>query len=435
MRAKLLPALLLPLLAVPLAAQSKDSFRLDNGIRVVMAEDHSAPICSAVLVCPLTGGAVANDYTGVALLNRLIWGGGRGFGVAVREHEYRMIALRFGGSIGSQLAADALLIHYTLPPELLPNIFAYMALQMSTLEFEPERLEAARQAAAGEENAARASSVLAQLLREIEPRIWSDLPYRFRSLGSGEALLDADAESVRAAFRHLRDPYSWTLVVAGDVNRVAVEMALAETLATLQPDDHLDDQSPVAEADPGREPEFGLLLQLPAQLSRRHALVAFRLPPASVTDEAGLLLLGEYLRRCSALRELRRELGGDEPAEVSVVLDNRRMGGMLYLYAAWRSDFAAELAAARLGALAAVIATDGPEPAAMEAARSSLLISYWNRRLAVQPYALWRGLRAAIGTGGDILTRLEGLGSEDLQRLAGELLGPGNRLSLITVER
>ncbi len=436
MRASLLPALLLPLLAMPLAAQDKESFRLDNGIRVVVAENHSAPLCSAVLVCPLTADAGASDYAGAALLSRLIWGGGRGFGVAVREHEYRMIALRFGGSVGSQLAADALLIHYTLPPELLPSVFAYMALQMSTIEIGPERFEAAREAVAGEERAALASSVLAQLLREIELRLWSDLPYCLRSLGSGEALATADTEAVRAALRRLQNPGSWTLVVTGDVSRADVETALADTLAMIRPDCQPDSQSPITETESGREPQLGLLLRLPAELSRRHAVVAFRLPPAAAADEAGLLLLSEYLRRSPALRDLRRELGDEEPVDVSVGLDRRRLGGMLYLYAAWRSDFAAEQVAVRLGELAAAVAEDGPETAAMEAARSALLIRYWTRRMAVQPYALWLGLRVAAGDDlGDLPARLEGLEGEDLRRLAGELLSPGNRLSLITVER
>jgi predicted Zn-dependent peptidase len=305
-----------------------------------------------------------------------------------------------------------------------------MALQWTSLSITPERLESARRKVAAEEEAGITASVLRQLMRELEPRIWSDLDYRFRGYGGAAALQSVDGERLRAYYERMIRPADWKLYVSGQVEIANLRAVLQETVATIKPAAIADQP----ESPEGQAPQLGVRLQLPAQLSQRHAVAAYRLPAAAELDSAALLLLARYLNNSPAVEALRNELGAN--AQVNVGFDLRRQAGLVYLYASWdeRPEFGD--VAARLAVFAEEAATAEIDSTRLERTRKALMIDYWTRRQATQPYALWRAGRLAVGlTGDDLPEKLVGLTEDQLKSTAANLLRRDNRVNLVTVPR
>ncbi len=414
------------------AAEEDVGFSLDNGMRVIISRGASIPYFSAVLVCPLPPLSGESDRAAAAMLNRLIWSGGEGFGTSVSDYEYGMIALRFNGSIGSQLTPDALLIHYTMPSRHLDSVFRYMAMQWTSVQFDARRLESARRTVAAEEESKTTSSVLRQLMREIEPRLWPDLDYRYHGSSSMQELGTVGEDEVRAMYERMQNPVGWTLFISGDVQTSTVRAILDETLGTIGAAE--TESSGQAEPPPGEEPQLGIRLQLPADLSQRHALAAYRLPPAGEINTAAVLLLARYMNNAPGVAALRSELGDN--ALVSVGFDIRGRSGIFYFYAAWDDDPAKGDVVARLAGIAENTAGLDFDREILETTRKILLIDYWTRRQATQPYALWRASRIAVGLQeDDLVAGLQGIDEDNLKAAASQMLTADNRLNLVTIEK
>lgn len=419
-------------LSTSISAQTAQQFELENGLNVVALPEQGSSLAGAVLICPLPTDATAAELADATLINRLIWGGGSALGVNLREHEYRMFALRFGGSISSQLLPDALVIQYTMPAELLPNVFKYMTVQWNGLMMNETRLQSLKQETASRQRAGRTSSVLRQLLPQVEKRLWSDLPYRHGSYGSEQDLAAADTERILATFRKMMNPSRWTLVVSGNVDSEILRDSLEQSLGTIVAPEQTETEVPTASPSP---PRLGLKLQYPADLSRNYAVLAFRLPGASATNPDALMLLAETWLRSSKLATLRQDLStAESPAELNVSLELRRYAGMLYLSASWNADIGREEVLDRLREI--VETAVGSEAEALGAARKSLLLRYWNRRESAELYSQWIAQRISIGLAEDRHAEtISSLQDTDLDSIANSLLTKENSISLVTVPK
>jgi predicted Zn-dependent peptidase len=416
------------LAALPAAAQ-QESATLSNGIGVQFLPPRSGGMATAVLVCPLPAKATDAQLADAVLLNRLLWHGGSATGRSIQEHEYRMFALRFGGSISSQVQPDALLIQYAMPAELLPEVFAHMQVQWSGLQIDPDRLEALKAEIISRERAALIATVERQLLREMERRIWSDLAYAAETYGSADALNAADAQRVQGTFALLRDPSRWTLIIDGAVETPELIDSLESTLGTIEKAEAVE-----VESQERGTTMLGNALQMPAQLSRHHAVLAYRLPAAGDLDTEAVLLLTELIRRSPQLAALRADLSAEAAAaDLSVAADLRREAGMLYLTATWSSDTAAAEVLDRLRFLVNSVNGEGESAEAFMTARKTLALRYWTQRESALMFAAWVALREAVGAGGDFAEQLETIDAEDIKTLGTKLLTRENSLTLVTV--
>lgn len=417
------------LVALPALAQQEET-TLSNGITVQFLPARSGGMATAVLVCPLPRGASDAQLADAALINRLIWHGGSALGRSVQEHEYRMFALRFGGSISSQLQHDALIVQYAMPAELLPEVFAHMAVQWSDLQIDPARLDSLKAEIVGRERTALTATVERQLLREVEKRIWGDLPYAASSYGSAGQLSVADPQRVRKTFALLRNPERWTLVIDGAVETPELIDALEATLGTIAIPD-------AAATDPqeGGTAMIGGALQMPAQLSRGHAVLAYRLPAAAEVDTEAVFLLVELIRRSPQFAALIDDLSVEgSPAVLNVAADVRRDAGLFYLTAAWSGETAAAVVLDRLRFLVDAVNGEGESAGAFAAARKALQVRYWTRRESATAYAAWVAQRRALGLDdNDIAARLETIDPASIATLSTAVLTRENSLTLVTV--
>jgi predicted Zn-dependent peptidase len=279
-----------------------------------------------------------------------------------------------------------------------------------------------------EERSAASSSVLNQLMRELEPRLWSDLGYRFRGHGSANAIRQVGETEILSLYKIIRRPSNLSLMVVGDADFSRVRALAEEMLGAAEEGDQ-----ETREEEPGGEPpRLGARLQIQADLSQKHAVVAYRLPPSADYDVDALMLLAEYIRRSRAMSEAEKSIGGD----IILNLDTRRDSGVLYAYAVWSGNKTSEGVIGEITGLIEQIGGADIEEAKLEAARKALLISYWSNRQAIRNRAMMLAGRAALGLA------LEGPGSHyesldpgALQSVAAELLRKENRLNLVTIEQ
>jgi zinc protease len=414
-------------------AQEQEFFSLNNGLRVIVVRDFSAPVCCAALVCPIPQGAGERELADAALIKYLVWGGSASGETSVSGQQLKTIAIRFGGSADSILAADALILYYSLPSQYLKDILRYMTLQISGLKPNAASIQVAGTKILQNEAALRTSSVLRQLLRTMEPYLWPDLPYRFKNYGSEQALQAAGEQSVLLTLRRISDPASWTLIITGDLSSQDVRRLVADTFGAVP----RSEEPPATQPAQENPPKLGKKLQRVENLTRNHAVVAYRLPALGESEAVALALLAEYLRRAPGTEEVKESLGSEgKPATIEIDLDQRKSAGVFYLYASWESEVSGDDVLAALQSLAEKHFAGPLDDESMNAARKAVLIRYWTNRQSAQTYALWRAGLAARGVLVDQFTEhLESLDQGRLAEITKLSFTFENRLSLITVEK
>lgn len=413
-----------------LPAQEDLTFQLQNGLNVTQLPGETGGLASVMLVCPLPAGTGAAELADIALINRLIWMGGEAQGTKIDEHEYRMITLRFGGSISSQVLADALIIQFTMPAELLPEILRQITVQWSGLRLDPQRIALLKQEIAAREQAALTSSVQNQLMRQVEKRLWPDLPYANGPSGSAEELAAATPERIAATYAKMRRPAEWRLFVRGvaidDTLRAAMNATIGAIIA-----------APAAreERPPMAGPQLGTTYQLPASLSQQHAIVAWRLPAAHTLDQELLFVLAETIRRSPQMDALKQDLGASgSEGDVQVGVDVRRDAGSFTLTASWDGTMPREEVVDRLRDLVQSVDGTGKTVEAFRAAVKAQKIRYWTRHASAPAYVNWRGLRASVGSATDDVEKdLGAINAAAMKQLGSKLLATENSLTLVTV--
>jgi predicted Zn-dependent peptidase len=399
-------------------------------LTVIQLPGGNGSLASVMLVCPLPAGVTSAELADVALINRLIWAGGEANGTKIEEHEFRMITLRFGGSISSQVVADALIIQFTMPAELMPEIMRQMTLQWSGLRLEPQRIALLKQEIAAREQASLTASVQNQLMRHVEKRLWPDLPYANSSYGSLEELAAATPERIDATYRKLRAPSAWRLFVRGVSIDEELRGTMNATLGGLAGTPAVKEDLPAIAG-----PQLGTTYQLPANLANKHAIIAWRLPAAAAIDQELLFVFAETLRRSPHMAALKEDLAqGGDTGDVQVGVDIRRDAGSFTLMASWNGTMDRDEVIGRLRDLVTSVDGEGKTAEAFAAALKAQKIRYWTRRASSPAYINWRGLRATVGIAGDAVDDdLNTLNVAAMKQASATLLSKENSLILVTV--
>lgn len=194
-------------------------FILDNGLRVIVHEDHTTPM--AVLNILYDVGARDEDpgQTGFAhLFEHLMFGG------SVNIPNYDEPLQRVGGENNAFTSNDITNYYITLPSANLETAFWLESDRMLNLAFSKKSLEVQRNVVIEEFKQRYLNQPYGDVWLKLRPLVYKKHPYRWATIGEKiEHIEDAKIEDVKAFFKKHYNPQNAIMVVGGDVTLAKVK--------------------------------------------------------------------------------------------------------------------------------------------------------------------------------------------------------------------
>ncbi len=188
---------------------------IDNGMVLLVKENHNAPLVSLFL-CVLTGGAREAEFSGAGIshfIEHMVFKGTstRGPGKIFKEIE------SFGGKINAFTSYDYTGFEITVPAEFTRPAMEVLADMVTNAVFEPEELEKERQVVLKEIKLNRDDPQ-----RHISRLLWQTAfrthSYKYPILGEEDLFKGLGREELLGFYQERYTPDNMILVIVGDVN-------------------------------------------------------------------------------------------------------------------------------------------------------------------------------------------------------------------------
>jgi predicted Zn-dependent peptidase len=194
-------------------------FTLDNGLRVIVHEDHTTPMAVVNILYDVGARDENPEQTGFAhLFEHLMFGG------SVNIPSYDEPLQRVGGENNAFTSNDITNYYITLPSNNLETAFWLESDRMLNLAFSKKSLEVQRNVVIEEFKQRYLNQPYGDVWLKLRPLVYKTHPYRWATIGKEiKHIEDAKIEDVKAFFKKHYNPQNAIMVVGGDVNLAQVK--------------------------------------------------------------------------------------------------------------------------------------------------------------------------------------------------------------------
>jgi zinc protease len=303
--------------------------RLENGLDVLIHEDHACPIVAVNLWYHVGSKDETPGRTGFAhLFEHLMFEGSEHY-----DHGYFQPLQEAGALLNGSTNADRTNYWEVVPRNALElalwmesDRMGYLLPALTDAKFENQREVVLNERRQNYENKPYGFAGMALLSGLYAP----DHPYRWLTIGSAEDIRAARLDDVRAFFQTYYRPRNASLALAGDVD---TDHVLAQAADCFGPLDAGEEPPPVVFTPPPRiASEVRLLLEDRVELPRLY--IAWHSPGLFAPDDAELDLVAELLASGKTSR-LYRTLVYEEriATEIAASQNSREIGGFFQVVA------------------------------------------------------------------------------------------------------
>ena len=285
---------------------------LDNGLRVLLLEDHRSPIVSLQLWYRVGSRNEARGATGIAhFLEHLMFRGTP----TNPPGAYARIVERNGGQDNAFTSQDVTSYYVDIAADRLDLVLALEADRMQNLTLDPKIVDSEREVVTEERRTRTEDDPGGALGEEVSALAFRAHPYGQPIVGWAVDLKRITREEIRAFYKTYYAPDNALLVAAGDFKTEAV---LAKIKQLFGPIPRGPEPPKVLAVEPEQNGERRLLVQRPAELPIVY--IGYPVPHQQSPDAAALDVLSVVLSggRSSRLyrhlvyeRQLALEAGGD----------------------------------------------------------------------------------------------------------------------------
>ena len=285
---------------------------LDNGLRVLLLEDHRSPIASLQLWYRVGSRNEARGATGIAhFLEHLMFRGTPTHGPGA----YARIVERNGGQDNAFTSQDVTSYYVDVAADRLDLMLALEADRMHNLAFDPKIVDAEREVVTEERRTRTEDDPGGALGEEVSALAFRAHPYGQPIIGWAVDLKRISREEIQAFYKTFYAPNNALLVAAGDFKADAV---LAKIKELFGPIPRGPEPPRMLALEPEQNGERRLLVQRPAELPIVY--LGFHVPNHPSPDAGALEVLSVVLSggRSSRIyrhlvyeRQLALEAGGD----------------------------------------------------------------------------------------------------------------------------
>jgi len=262
--------------------------RLENGLRVLISEDHYAPVYAICVAYKVGSKDERPGRTGFAhLFEHMMFKGSENVGVG----ELDFLIYTNGGSSNGTTDNDRTSYYETLPKNQLDLGLYLEADRMRGLVINQENLENQRQAVKEERRQSYDNQAYGQTSEKLEELIYDAFPYHHSVIGSMADLDAASVDDVKQFFRIYYAPNNAVLSLVGDIDTQATLAKVKKYFGNIPA------QTPPQAVDFSEPPKSGkrrATLQDPlARLARID--IAYRFVPSSDADARALSVAASIL--------------------------------------------------------------------------------------------------------------------------------------------
>jgi zinc protease len=285
---------------------------LENGLKVVIAEDHARPILNLQVWYHVGSKNEREGRTGFAhLFEHMMFRGSKNVG----PEEHMRLVREAGGVINAYTSFDQTVYWETVPSNYLERVLWLEADRMASLVVNEENFKKEREVVKEERRLRFENPPYGLLAETLIDATFQVYPYKHMPIGSMEDLNKATAADVKEFFDTFYVPDNATLVIVGDVD---AKQAVALARKHFGPLPRAKKPVPrVAVTEPPQKEPRELTkafsnVPLPAVAS------AYQLPPLGHPDTYALQIAADILSSGQSSR-LYRRLVYDEQIAVAAV--------------------------------------------------------------------------------------------------------------------
>jgi len=274
--------------ATPITKIQFSDTKLKNGLRVIIAEDHSAPVFAIAVNYNVGSRDERKGRTGFAhLFEHMMFKGSENVGALEHPH----LIFTNGGSMNGTTNKDRTLYYEILPANQLDLALFLEADRMRSLEITKPNLDNQRNAVQEERRLGVDNQPYGKTFEVRDELAYENFAYEHSVIGSMEDLSAATVDDVAAFFKTYYAPNNAVVSIVGDVDtKTVLEKARKyfESIPSQPAPPEVDMTEPAQKEERRRTLEDGL-----ARLTRID--MVYKIPPSSSADTDSLRVLSTVL--------------------------------------------------------------------------------------------------------------------------------------------
>ena len=189
--------------------------RLDNGLRVIVSEDHYAPVFAIAVSYKVGSKDERQGRTGFAhLFEHMMFKGSENVGAG----EHFFLIFNYGGNMNGTTNTDRAVYYETLPKNQLDLALFLESDRMRSLAVTEDNLENQRQAVEEERRLRLDDQAYGKSGERMNELAFDNFAYKHSVIGSMQDLNAASVQDVRDFFRTYYAPNNAVLALVGDLD-------------------------------------------------------------------------------------------------------------------------------------------------------------------------------------------------------------------------
>jgi predicted Zn-dependent peptidase len=343
-----------------------EQYTLENGLRVVLSEDHAVPVVSVAVYYDVGSRNEREGRTGFAhLFEHMMFQGSEN----VPKAGHFQYIFNNGGTMNGTTSTERTNYFETLPANQLPLALWLESDRMRSLKVTQENLDNQRDAVKEEKRLSYDNRPYSSAFLRLNELVYRNHRNAHSTIGSMEDLDAATVEDVREFFRIYYAPNNAVLTISGDFDTSEARTLVEKYFASIPA------QAPPPAVDVSEPPEVSTrgeiyrdpFAQLPA------VILGWKVPPRRTEDFYALSLASDLLLDGDSSRFYQR-LVKDEESVVGIQggLGERRGPSTLLIFAIPKPGHSTEEIRATIQQEIERLASEGPTSDEMEKLRNTL---------------------------------------------------------------
>jgi zinc protease len=320
---------------VPLPRVPYTSFKLPNGLNVILSEDHTAPIVGVEVRYDVGSKDEKPGRTGFAhLFEHLMFEGS----LHLPKGEADRLIEDVGGTSNGSTGQDQTVYWEQVPATALELVLFIEADRMGYLlpTLDQAKLDNQREVVLNERRQSYEMRPYGLAYLTLSEKLWDpDFPYHWLPIGAARDVEAASLDDVRDFFRRWYGPNNASLAIAGDFDPGQARVLVEKWFGAIPPSPAEGGPLHPVHAAPVPRPSSGerrVTLEDDVELSRLY--LAWPTPKEYAPGDAALDLLASILADGKSARLVKRLVMEDRVAQnVSASEDSQRLGSMFVITA------------------------------------------------------------------------------------------------------
>lgn len=400
-------------------------FTLDNGMEVLVVEDHSIPNANMYLFWKVGSRNERPGITGLShFFEHMMFNGAKKYGPG----QFDKVMEAAGGANNAYTTEDVTVYTDWFPAQSLETIFDLEADRIAHLAIDPKRVASEREVVASERTTGLENSNWRTLSEEVKGVAFRAHPYSWSVIGHESDIKAWRQEDLESYHRTYYAPNNALVVVAGDVTIAKVKELAKRYFAPIPTQ---APPLPVVTVEPQQKGERRLYVHK-ASVTSPNLMVAYHVPATKDADTPALQLLVSILAGGKSGR-LKKALIDEQKlaTDVEAYLPDTFDPNLFYLYAVATPGTDQQALEKGLLAEVARIRDQGVSVQELDKARNLMLMQSYGeletingKANALGTYALYYGDYRKLYTLGQDFDKVS---PADIQRLAKAYLTKANR--------